>query len=293
MAGARTSISPTAHYTGAVWGRRGLSHPALATPAGRVMYWSMWPAMAATRALGGARLEDFLYARHVLIDRLLERAVERGEVSQVVEVAAGMSPRGWRFAERHGERLTYVESDLPAIVERKRAALGRAGSLGSAHRVEVVDALREGGPGSLEDLAERLDPERGVAVISEGLLSYLERDSVLALWHRLAALLSRFAHGLMLADLHLAGDNSGPMTAIGVRALSAFVRGPVAMHFENEAEAIAALRQCGFAEASLHSGTEASDTPGAGRVRVVEAKSSRSSPGGAASERSPGSSPAT
>ena len=102
MAEPRTSISPTAHYTAAVWAHNGLSHPALATPTGRLMYWSAQPAMAVTQAFGGARLEDFLLARHLLIDSLLEGAIERGEISQVIEIAAGMSPRGWRFAERYG-----------------------------------------------------------------------------------------------------------------------------------------------------------------------------------------------
>ena len=40
------SISPTAHYTGAVWARNGLSHPALATAEGRVLFGALQPTMA-------------------------------------------------------------------------------------------------------------------------------------------------------------------------------------------------------------------------------------------------------
>ena len=105
MTESRTSISPTAHYTGAVWPQRPLP-PALETSAGRLMQLSARPAMAVNQALGGTSLEVLLLARHLLIDRLLEAAIERGEISQVIEIAAGLSPRGWRFAERHGERLT-------------------------------------------------------------------------------------------------------------------------------------------------------------------------------------------
>jgi O-methyltransferase involved in polyketide biosynthesis len=267
----RTSISPTAHYTGAVWGRHGLSHPALSTATGRAMYWSTWPAMRASRALGGAGIEDFLLARHLLIDQRLEAAIERGEVSQVIEVAAGMSPRGWRFAERHGEALTYIETDLPAMAARKRDALERAGSLGPEHRVAVLDALSDGGGHSLEALAAELDPARGLAIVSEGLLTYLDRGSVLALWRRAAGVLSGFPGGVMLSDLHLAGENAGLLTAVGVRMLSAFVRGRVEMHFADEGAAIAALTGAGFATAVLHRGSEASDARGAGSVRVLEA----------------------
>src|SRR5918912_703704 len=124
------AISPTAHYTGHVWGRNGLSHPELATLEGRVFFDALAPAMLASRAVGGPTLEGLLLARHRIIDELLTEAIEDGRVAQVIEIAAGMSPRGWRFAQRYGERLTYVEADLPAMAARKRQALERMGSLG-------------------------------------------------------------------------------------------------------------------------------------------------------------------
>jgi O-methyltransferase involved in polyketide biosynthesis len=278
MAGARTSISPTAHYTAAVWARHGLSHPALSTAAGGAMYWSTWPLARAARALGGTDLEGFLLARHLLIDRRLRAAIERGEVSQVIEIASGMSPRGWRFAKQYGSRVTYMETDLPAMAERKRAALERAGSLGPGHRVAALDALSESGEGSLTTLAGELDRRRGLAIISEGLVSYLDRDSVLGLWRRAADSLGRFPHGLMLSDLHLASENAGLMTAVGVQMLSAFVRGRVEMHFAEEAQAIAALLAAGFAAATLHRGSEVSDAGNADGVRVIEA-ATRAAPG--------------
>ena len=43
---------------------------------------------------------------------LLERAIEAGGVTQVIELACGLSPRGWRFANRYGERLRSIEADL-------------------------------------------------------------------------------------------------------------------------------------------------------------------------------------
>ena len=275
-----TSISPTAHYTAAVWARHGLSHPQLSTSTGRAMYWAAWTATLASRALGGAGLEGFLLARHMLIDRLLESAIERGEVSQVIEIAAGMSPRGWRFAERHGGRLTYIETDLPAMAARKRLALERAGSLGAGHRVHALDALSEGGEESLETLAASLDTGAGLAIVSEGLLSYLDRNAVLDLWRRAARVLSRFPSGSMLSDLHLASENSGLITAVGVRMLSAFVRGRVEMHFEDEGQALEALAQAGFGEAFLHRGSEVSDARSADAIRVIEAQGLAARAGG-------------
>ena len=74
-------ISPTAHYTGYVWARNGLSHPELATTEGRVLFDALQPAMIVSRAAGGATLEAYLLARRRAIDARLERAIECGEVS--------------------------------------------------------------------------------------------------------------------------------------------------------------------------------------------------------------------
>src|ERR1700724_3820868 len=103
------AISPTAHYTGYVWARNGLSHPALETLEGRLLYQSLRPAIIVTELLGRATLEGYLLARHRAIDAVLTRAIEEHGISQVIEVAAGLSPRGWRFTQRYGERPAYIE----------------------------------------------------------------------------------------------------------------------------------------------------------------------------------------
>jgi O-methyltransferase involved in polyketide biosynthesis len=244
-------IGPTAHYTGYVWARNGLSHPELSTTEGRIMFDSLQPAMLASRALGGPTLESYLLARHRAIDARLERAIEAGEVSQVIEVAAGLSPRGWRFAQRYGEQLVYVEADLPEMAARKREALERIGSLNDHHRVETVDALRDDdGPGSLTAVTAELDRREGLAIITEGLLGYLSTDAVEGLWRRFASSLDEFLHGLYISDLHLGGAVTPQVRAFRL-LLSAFVRGRVYLHFHDGAEAEAALRAAGFAAARV------------------------------------------
>src|SRR5262245_26104268 len=93
---ASESISPTAHYTGYVWVANGLSHPAFATNEGRLLYHALRPANLAARAVGGPSLEGLLVARHRVIDHLLEAAIRSEKVGQVLEIACGLSPRGWR-----------------------------------------------------------------------------------------------------------------------------------------------------------------------------------------------------
>jgi O-methyltransferase involved in polyketide biosynthesis len=269
------AISPTAHYTAYVWARNGLSHPALSTSEGRVLFTALEPVIAVGRPFGGASLEAYLLTRHLAIDALLERAIEDAGVTQVVEIACGLSPRGWRFAQRYGERITYVEADLPGMAARKRTALDRIGCLSDHHRVVAVDALRDGGPDSLAALAETLRGDAGVAVITEGLLGYLAWPAVDGLWRRIAAVLARFPAGCYFSDLHLAAVQN-PQVQIFRVLLSAFVRGRVHLHFDDSAQAELAARQGGFASARLRRGTDITETDrgrGSDMVHIIEASS--------------------
>jgi O-methyltransferase involved in polyketide biosynthesis len=252
------TISPTAHYTGYVWARNGLSHPGLQTLEGRVMFESLRPINAVSTTLGGPSLESYLLSRHRAIDALLDQAIEQQGVTQVIEVAAGLSPRGWRFTQRYGNRLTYIEADLPGMTARKRRALERMGSLSDRHRVAEVDALRDTGENSISALASELDHESGLAIITEGLLGYLDTDAVDGIWRRFARTLSEFASDRYISDLHLGSVQNAQIRAFRA-ALSVFVRGQVHLHFDNAQQAEGALRDAGFARAKLY---RASDVPG-------------------------------
>jgi O-methyltransferase involved in polyketide biosynthesis len=244
------AISPTAHYTGYVWARNGLSHPELTTTEGRLLFESLHPMMLVSGALGGPSLEAYLLARHRAIDALLDRAIGQHRITQVVEVAAELSPRGWRFAQRYGDQITYIEADLPAMAARKRRALERIGSLGDHHQVRDLDALRDAGPRSLASLVAELDPSAGLAIITEGLLGYVSPAELEALWQRFADALSGFPAGRYVSDLHLGSAQTLEVRAFRV-VLSAFVRGRVYVHFEDAEQASAALRKAGFKSATV------------------------------------------
>jgi O-methyltransferase involved in polyketide biosynthesis len=244
------AISPTAHYTGYVWARNGLSHPALTTNEGRLLFSSLEPVMLASRVLGGPSLERYLLARHRAIDARLEHGIESDQITVVIEVAAGLSPRGWRFSERYGNRLTYIEADLPAMAARKRRALERMGSLGAHHQVRDVDALKDDGPLSLAALAGELDPAGGLAIITEGLLGYVSPPDLEALWRRFATVSSRFATGRYISDLHLGSAQTTEVRVFRL-LLAGFVRGGVYLHFADAAQAARRLREAGFATATV------------------------------------------
>jgi O-methyltransferase involved in polyketide biosynthesis len=270
------AISPTAHFTGETWVRNGLSHPQLETWQGRALHRGFALPLAVSKALGGPTLEGPLLARHRIIDSVLDVWI-RGGVSQVVEVACGMSPRGWRFTERFGDRLTYLEADLPGMAQRKRDALSRMDSLSDRHRVVDLDVLQEGGVGSFEALVEGLDPAGGLAIVTEGLLTYLEDDTVEALWARFATALGRFDQGVYLSDLRFAKESRRLLERSFDVVLGTLVRGKVHTYRGDEATAEATLRDAGFEQVQLHRGdehpaaAEARRDPAAAVICVIEA----------------------
>ncbi len=278
MAGSESSgaISPTAHYTGETWVRNGLSHPQLATWQGRLFHGTLALPNAASRMLGGPTLEGLLLARHRIIDAQLDELIQGG-VGQVIEAACGMSPRGWRFSERYGDELTYVEADLPGMARRKREALARMGSLGDHHRVADLDILRDGGPGSLEALVETMDPDAGLAIITEGLLVYFDDATVEALWTRLAKALRPFSTGVYLADLRIARPQRGVAERVFEELLGAFVRGKIHPYRGDESDAETELRAVGFEEVRLHrcdehpAAAEVHDDAGTAMLSIIEA----------------------
>ena len=270
------AISPTAHYTGETWVRNGLSQPELATWQGRLFHGTLALPNTASRMLGGPSLEGLLLARHRIIDALLDDLIQGG-VTQVIEAACGMSPRGWRFSEQYGDELTYVEADLPAMAQRKREALARMGSIDDRHRVVDLDLLRDGGPGSLESLVETMDPAQGLAIITEGLLVYLDDATVKALWSRLARALRPFPTGVYLSDLRIARPRRGTAERAFELLLGAFVRGKIHPYRGDEDSAEAELGAAGFQRTRLHrcdehpAAGEARSDAGAGMLSIIEA----------------------
>jgi O-methyltransferase involved in polyketide biosynthesis len=274
-------ISPTAHYTGYVWYRNGLSHNALMTSRGRRLFYSLHPAaFAYNKILHGPTLEQVLLRRHLLIDHLLGRAIESGAVRQVVEIAAGLSPRGYRFCQRFGDDLTYVEADLADMATLKRRILTKADLLGPNHHVVEMNALANDGPTSLTAVTSKiLDPKRGTAIITEGLLNYFDGEDVRALWRRGSEFLSTFPHGVYLSDLHVRDESTRRRAARLFRLiLEVYSRGQIHLHFKDAKHASKALVDSGFERATIHRPRDfeqqlAMPTFDDDLVRVIEATS--------------------
>lgn len=269
-------ISPTAHYTAYVWYQYGMSTPELATTRGRTLYHSLAPANRALAFAGQADLESVLLARHRVIDHLLRQAIATGTVGQIVELAAGLSPRGLRMRRRYPQ-VPYVECDLAQMVETKRDLI--AHKLDASHKLRVVNALASAGCESLDALADSLDTSQGVVVITEGLLPYFDKEGGMAIWRNVHSFMRRFSSGLYLSDYYLRGDTH---RVVGARTMakliSLFVRGQTHLPYQDADGLEMALSSAGFSDAKVHrAGDFASElhienAKRSAYVRVIEAR---------------------
>lgn len=245
-----STFSFTALYTGETWVANGLSLPELRTPAGDLMYKLAAPAEWAGGKLFGTNLRRMLVARHALIDRLLAGLVADMPGLQILEIACGLSARGWRFSRQFPE-LRYVEADLPAMAALKVKALSRVSGLSTHHAVAAIDVLAADGPLALDTvLAQSFDPGRPVAVVTEGLMNYFTLDTATDIWCRLAQALRRFPAGVYLTETYPRPGNGLLRLAVraGAAGLRAISRSDAGIHFETPEAGARHLADCGFAD---------------------------------------------
>lgn len=285
-----SAISPTAHYTGYVWLRNDMSDSRLWTWQGQALYSVLEPIMAVNRIAGGSTIEQMLLARHQLLDKYLTKLITDGKISHVVEIAAGLSPRGVTFAKNHPD-LTYIEADLPenAILKAKLLGLNLTGKIdkNTHHAIVTIDALKPTGEGSFDLLLQQLTETGmiGVAVVTEGLVNYFDEAGVRTIWQNFAKPLQRFpVAGYYLSDLALNQKRKKEAQMVNAFKwmLSVFVRGGVFLHFNTEEDSTTALLESGFRSAQVKSARDWSDTlefcrqPGAYYVSIVFASVSDS-----------------
>lgn len=110
--------------------------------------------------------------------RAINRCLTESEPAQVIELAAGLSPRGLHIT-RDLPHIVYIETDLPEIAAQKVAVVNdivaREKSRGGFIRFEAADASKSS---EIRALLNRLRDDQRTAIISEGLLIYLTLDEL-------------------------------------------------------------------------------------------------------------------
>jgi O-methyltransferase involved in polyketide biosynthesis len=238
------SLFTTALYTGQVWVRAGVPCAGLFDCSeARMVHGASTFLMAAGRLFrsDGPQLEPALLQRH----RMLDALVEEFEGKVVLELAAGLSPRGSRFSSN--EDLHYVEVDLAPVLSVKRALLAR-----TVQGQEV--ALRENlefvaGDLRSMDLAGLVPPGEPVLVIGEGLFMYLSADEQRSLWRRIADLIAGRAGSQLAFDLVPSCEQapSGTTGRLLAKVMGGFTGGRgFALDDRTREDLCADLARCGF-----------------------------------------------
>ncbi|HET8730738.1 MAG TPA: class I SAM-dependent methyltransferase [Moraxellaceae bacterium] len=272
-----SSISFTAHYTGYVWHHSGLSDAHFATPRGQLYFQLLRPFEYLARCIIGSDIKTTLLQRHYLIDRELEALIATAPHLQVLEIACGLSPRGYRFTRRHAG-LTYVEADLPAMVARKQSLLAPLDSLDARHRLVVCNILEQDTPESLEAVITReFNPAQPLVVITEGLVNYFDLDTISAVWQRMAHALRGFSGGTYLTDVYPEVSDhrfAGAIRAAN-RSLKLASRSHFCLHFPDDVRMRDHFQGLGFPQVTVfdpdREDTGAPAARGGSLVRVVRA----------------------
>ncbi|MAD46197.1 MAG: polyketide biosynthesis methyltransferase [Oceanospirillaceae bacterium] len=261
-------ISISAHYTGYVWYRHGLSEQQFVTPAGRFAALALAPVNAFLRLVAGADIDTFLLQRHQVIDHLLTELIEKEGVTQVVEIAAGLSPRGYRLRQRF-PHIRYLEADLPAMAARKAQLLATL-ETGPEHQVYACNILQPEGPESIHSLLNKLNPVEKTVIVTEGLVNYFELPVIRAVWSRIASGLKRFSGGYYVTDLYpdFADHPSYRYVKFAQKLVGFFTRGQWPLHYPSDDAIHAGFRQDGFSHTEVHDPAGFYDTLALPRART-------------------------
>ncbi len=240
-------ISFTAHYTGAIWHKLGWSHPALASPKGRRYVTLLHPLETVFESVVGGSMRSTLRQRHSLMDRQLDAFLQNHPDAQVLEIAAGLSPRGWRYRQKH-PGLTFVEADLPDMAAAKRQALSQFES--PLPRIESVDLFSQ----QLDTLLQSFDASKPLIILSEGLVNYFDKPMLTTLWTKLAQQLQRFRTGVYLTDIYPEPVKHRLATFIwnASKLLKLMSRSAFSFHFQSPSEAEQFFQAAGFKQVAVY-----------------------------------------
>ena len=250
MARGNPRIAPTAHFTAQAWVREKFPNAAyFDTRTGRTLFDGASLVLSAVGRFSPAPIRyhrEYLFIRH----HAFEARLRELEPDLVLEVGAGLSPRGLTFS-RANPKLTYIEVDLPGMVAAKTSCLAGVDLPGNYH-LASVDLL---GDDFIASLPVR--PTRGqrIVIITEGVTDYLDMNEKQIAWANLAKLLREYGGGSYLFEIHpkelYTSHRSGALvltSMLGLLTGQSFGD----RIFDRIDDALDMVRSSGFDEAEIH-----------------------------------------
>lgn len=175
----KDNIPVSALYTSATWHWGKLPCADLVMPDGAQLLFRIVNAyMVLYRCLNPKKfsLQHMLLHRHTAINHLLRDAA----CPQVIEIAAGFSPRGSMAST--DANVHYFEVDMPDVVALKNKRLQDT----AEGRVVLERKNFTLMPGDITQLDFGRFPQRRSFIITEGLMMYFTREQQLQIWRNIA-----------------------------------------------------------------------------------------------------------
>lgn len=239
-------ISFTAHYTGYIWYSMGISHPVFATRKGKFLARLVHPLESWAEKNVGGSMRSTLKQRHAMIDQHLDQLITQHPQLQVLEIACGLSPRGWNFRTKHPE-IDYRELDLPDMAKIKTQALKQI----DPHAPEVLtgDIFTQ----DFERIFQSFDPKRPLVVISEGLINYFDQTLLNKLLQGITEYGASFQELHYLTDIYPEPVKNRLARFIWAssKLLKVMSRSAFTFHFQSPAELQQFFSHTGFEEVDV------------------------------------------
>lgn len=239
-------ISFTAHYTGYIWYQMGISHPVLATAKGKTLAALVHPIESWAEKYVGGSMRTTLKQRHSMLDTHLQKLIEQHPDLQVLEIACGLSPRGWWFRQ-HYPNINYRELDLPNMAATKQAALQQIEP--NVDEVLSVDLFTD----AFATVFEVFDPKRPLVIISEGLINYFEKPLLQQLIQAIATYGGLFKELHYLTDIYPEPTQNKLATVIwnSSRLLKWMSRSAFSFHFKTPKEVQRFFNEASFKQVEV------------------------------------------
>ncbi len=252
MSSAPKSISPhrhisfTAHYTGYIWYLLGISHSDLASSKGKRLATLLHPFESLAERFVGGSMRSTLKQRHQLINKQLDELIAQYPNLQIVEIAAGLSPRGWRYRQIYKD-ISYIEMDLPDMAAAKRLALKKIDPEATVIGVDLFDK-------AFAEHILALDHSKPLVIISEGLVNYFTKDMLQQLWQSFSQVLRPFTQGFYITDIYPEPVKHKLAKIIwqSSKLLKVLSKSAFSFHFTSPQEVNSFLKKTGFKAVNVY-----------------------------------------
>jgi O-methyltransferase involved in polyketide biosynthesis len=136
-------------------------------------------------------------ARYKLLNRLLRKT----GIKQIVELAAGIAPRGIEMTQ--DQTVTYIEVDLPGIIKQKKEIIDALVQQKTIHKPSNLHLISGSALDDVVSVSGFFDTTKPVAVIHEGLMRYLTFEEKSQVVENVKKILKKFGGVYITPDITL------------------------------------------------------------------------------------------